>query len=128
MKLTADEIRLALNRASDEARGENCSCLSTAEDAQNGVLAVIDVLLQVLPDIVAPAQKIAIDGSQDTGPGSPQRESSRFQGWCYLCQAWFTNGLEHFNAQGHQTRHVERLCPDCTPEQPCDRVRELIGE
>jgi hypothetical protein len=34
--------------------------------------------------------------------------------------------LEHMNAHTLQRAHV-RHCPDCTPEQPCDRVRRLIG-
>lgn len=107
--LTAEQIRLRLER------------LSAQSGACDGCLELIAVLHAILPDLVALATQPAPQESQ---------RSTKPEGWCYLCRSWFEDGLDHFESADHKRRHADppwELCPNCTPEQPCDRARGLIG-
>jgi hypothetical protein len=130
MSLTPDQIRLRLEQANDRARGN----MATEGAPDVALEAVIDVLREVLPEIVAELREKPAEGSQDTPYRSQERESRQFQGWCHLCRVVIPVGLSHYSTQSHMNRAAgedgipENACPDCTPEQPCERARALVGE
>ena len=109
--LTADQIRLRLDRLVEQ---EDSAC--------NGCFALIGVLHDVLPQLVAPAIQ-------------PERTESQFRDYhaavCRRCgteiRATTREGLyDGSHVCIDQYSHA-RLCLDCTPDAPCDRARELIG-
>lgn len=128
--LTPDQIRLRLERLTEQ--GDACA----------GCLALIAVLHAVLPELVAP-------------PAPLQRPESPFRDFyvaaCRRCQVEIraaSQGALEDGIAGHvcqelkrvavtnqdlwewseRVRHTARPCPDCTPDAPCKRVRQLAGE
>ena len=61
-----------------------------------------------------------------------QPERTELQ-WCHSCQGNVEAGDEHFRSltnraialSGHA---MNRRCPDCTTDSPCERVREFMGQ
>lgn len=102
MRPTPDQIRLTLERITETANSRHCGCGNVADDTRRAVLAIVDLLRAVLPDLVAAAQKKDDTGSRYAGLGSQERESSRF-GWCHPCQV-FARDERHFGTPEHIAR------------------------
>lgn len=145
--LTPDQIRRRLEHAFTATQRQD-SDRDASDGVYRAVHMLIDVLGEVLPDLVAPPGPLQRPESQfrdfeGTACRRCQQEiraTTRasleagmrghvcgLQRACPHCGTQVGASSQAMLDAGLRAHRCERPCPDCTPEQPCDRVRSLTG-